>query len=163
MQASQGTGFSSSIIWLRDLDSKAGWGQETWRVWTMVLEEDAENTLDNKENKWISETPGECYHHTSDDRAETEANMLWARSEGGRFGKFSNVRDGRRKAGKRKTKNEMARCSETYYRAYTSWTGGQGTGQGGLEVGGQGGRQRSITIWRHKVNRVNYKQSCVAI
>ena len=50
---------------------------------------DTENILDRKENKWISEIPGKSYNNTSDDRAETEANIFWARSDqGGRFGKF---------------------------------------------------------------------------
>ena len=159
MQASQGTGFSSSIIWLRDLDSKEGWGQETWRVWTLGLEEDAEHTLDSKENKWISEAGGESYHHTRDDRAETEANILWARSEGGRFGKFSNARDGE-KGKQERGRGPRTRCLDTvekHNRLTLLELLAKVRDRAGWRVGSQGGRSRpwgqKVTRWRQKYFR----------
>ena len=47
--SSQGYGFSSSHIWMWELDYKESWTAENWSFWTMVLEKTLENPLDCKE------------------------------------------------------------------------------------------------------------------
>ena len=46
---SQGYGFSSSHIWMWELDHKEGWAQKNWCFWTVVLEKTLESPLDCKE------------------------------------------------------------------------------------------------------------------
>ena len=47
--SSQGYGFSSSHIWIWELDYKESWGPKKWCVWTVVLEKTLESPLDCKE------------------------------------------------------------------------------------------------------------------
>ena len=47
--SSQGYGFSSSHVWMRELDYKESWAQKNWCFWTVVLEKTLESPLDCKE------------------------------------------------------------------------------------------------------------------
>ena len=47
--ASQGYGFSSSHIWMWQLDYKESWVQKNWCFWTVVLEKTLESPLGSKE------------------------------------------------------------------------------------------------------------------
>ena len=46
---SQGYGFSSSHVWMWELDYKARWVLKNWYFWTVVLEKTLESPLDCKE------------------------------------------------------------------------------------------------------------------
>ena len=46
---SQSYGFSSSHVWMWDLDHKESWGPKNWCFWTVVLEKTLESPLDCKE------------------------------------------------------------------------------------------------------------------
>ena len=47
--SSQACGFSSSHVWMWELDYKASWAQKNWWFWTVVLEKTLESHLDSKE------------------------------------------------------------------------------------------------------------------
>ena len=47
--SSQTYGFSSSHVWMWELDYKESWGQKYWCFWTVVLEKTLESPLDCKE------------------------------------------------------------------------------------------------------------------
>ena len=47
--SSQGYAFSSSHIWMWDLDHKESWPPKNWCFWTVVLEKTLESPLDCKE------------------------------------------------------------------------------------------------------------------
>ena len=47
--SSQSYGFSSSDVWMWELDSKERWAQKNWCFWTLVLENTFESLLDCKE------------------------------------------------------------------------------------------------------------------
>ena len=46
---SQGCGFSSSRVWMWDLDYKESWALKNWCFWTVVSEKTLESPLDCKE------------------------------------------------------------------------------------------------------------------
>ena len=46
--SSQSYGFSSSHVWMWELDYKEGWAQKNWCFWTMVLEKTLESPLDSR-------------------------------------------------------------------------------------------------------------------
>ena len=46
---SQGYGFSSSHVWMWELDYKESWALKNWCFWSVVLEKTLENPLDCKE------------------------------------------------------------------------------------------------------------------
>ena len=48
-QSSQGYGFSSSHVWMWELDCKESWTPKNWCFWTVVLEKTLESPLDCKE------------------------------------------------------------------------------------------------------------------
>ena len=51
--SSQSYGFSSSHVWIWELDHKEGWGSKNWCFPTVVLEKSLESPLDNKEIKSV--------------------------------------------------------------------------------------------------------------
>ena len=44
--SSQGSGFSSSHVWMWELDCEEGWALKNWCFWTLVLEKTLESPLD---------------------------------------------------------------------------------------------------------------------
>ena len=46
--SSQGYGFSSSHVWMWELDYKESWVPKNWRFWTVVLEKTVESPLDGR-------------------------------------------------------------------------------------------------------------------
>ena len=51
---SQICGFSSSHVWMWELDHKEGWALKNWCFWTEVLEKIPDSPLDCKEIKPVS-------------------------------------------------------------------------------------------------------------
>jgi len=47
--SSQSYGFSSSHVWMWELDHKESWAPKNWGFWTVVLEKTLESPLDCKE------------------------------------------------------------------------------------------------------------------
>ena len=52
--SSQSYAFSSSHVWMWELDHKEGWVAKNWCFWTVVLERTLQSPLDNKEIKSVS-------------------------------------------------------------------------------------------------------------
>ena len=52
--SSQSYGFSSSHVWMWELDYKENWALKNWCFWTVVLEKTLESPLDRKEIKPVS-------------------------------------------------------------------------------------------------------------
>ena len=46
--------FSSSLVWMWDLDHKDGWALKNWYFWTVVLEKTLESPLDSREIKPVN-------------------------------------------------------------------------------------------------------------
>ena len=55
-QYSQSYGFSSSHVWMWELDPKEGWLPKNWCFQTVVLEKTLESPLDSKEIKLVNPT-----------------------------------------------------------------------------------------------------------
>ena len=51
---SQSYGFSSSYVWLWELDHKVGWVPKNWCLQTVLLEKTLESPLDSKEIKSVN-------------------------------------------------------------------------------------------------------------
>ena len=75
---SQSYGFSSSHVWMWDLDSKESWAPKNWCFWTVVLEKTLESPVDCKEVKLVNPKGNQLWifiGRTTD--AEAEASVLW--------------------------------------------------------------------------------------
>ena len=75
--SSQGYAFSSSRIWMWELDYKESWALKSWCFWTVVLEETLDSPLDSKEIKPIHPKGNQSWIFTGRADAESEAPILW--------------------------------------------------------------------------------------
>ena len=75
--SSQGYGFSSSHVWMWDLDHKECWAPKNWCFWTMVLEKTLESPLDCKETQSVHPKGNQSWIFIGRTDAETEALILW--------------------------------------------------------------------------------------
>ena len=75
---SQSYGFSSSHVWMWELDHKEGWALKNWCFRTVVLEKTLESPLDCKEIKQVNLKGNQCWLFTGRTDAETKAPILRA-------------------------------------------------------------------------------------
>ena len=73
----QSYGFSSSHVWMWELDHKEGWAPRNWCFWTVVLEKTLESPLDRKEIKPVNPKGNKSWVFTGRTDAEAEAPILW--------------------------------------------------------------------------------------
>ena len=75
--SSQSFGFSSSHVWMWELDHKEGWALQNWCFWTVVLEKTLESPLDCKHIKLLNPKGNQSWIFIgrTDDEAETP--ILW--------------------------------------------------------------------------------------
>ena len=71
--SSQNYGFSSSHVWMWELDYKESWALKNWCFWTVVLEKTLESPLDCKENQPINPKGNQSWIFIG--RTEAEAGM----------------------------------------------------------------------------------------
>ena len=72
--SSQSYGFSSSHVWMGELNC---WAQKNWCFWTVVLEKTLESPLDCKEIKPFNPTGNQSWIFIGRTNAEPETPMLW--------------------------------------------------------------------------------------
>ena len=75
--SSQGYGFSSSHVWMWELDHKESWVPKNWCFWTVVLEKTLESPLDSKEIQPVPPKGNRSWIFTGRTDAEAEAPILW--------------------------------------------------------------------------------------
>ena len=73
---SQSYGFSSSHVWLWELDYKESWVQKNWCFWTVVLEKTLEGPLDCKEIQPVHPKRDQSWVIGRTD-VEAETPVLW--------------------------------------------------------------------------------------
>ena len=73
----QSYGFSSSHVWVWELDHKEAWAPKNWYFWTMVLEKSLESPLDSKEIKPVNLKGNQPWIFIGRIEAEAEALILW--------------------------------------------------------------------------------------
>ena len=75
--SSQGYGFSSSPIWMLELDYKESWAPKNWCFWTSVLDKTLESSLDFKETQPVHPKGDQSCVFTGRTDAEAETPILW--------------------------------------------------------------------------------------
>ena len=75
--SSQGYGFSSSHVWMWELDCRKSWALKNQCFWTVVLEKTLESPLDCKEIQPVNPTGNQSWIFIGRTDAETEAPILW--------------------------------------------------------------------------------------
>ena len=74
---SQSYGFSSSHVWMWELDHKESWVLKNWCFWSVVLEKTLESPLECKEIKLVNPKGNQSWIFITGTDAETEAPILW--------------------------------------------------------------------------------------
>ena len=72
---SQSYGFSSSHVWMWELNYKESWVPKNWCFWTVVLKKTLENPLDCKDIKPVNPKGNQPRIFTG--RSDAEAPILW--------------------------------------------------------------------------------------
>ena len=75
--SSQSCGFSSSHVWMWELDHKEGWALNNWCFWTVVLEKTLESPLDCKEIQPVNSKGNQSWIFIGRTDAEAETPILW--------------------------------------------------------------------------------------
>ena len=75
--SSQSYGFSSSHIWMWELEYKENWAVKNWCFWTVVLEKTFESPLDCKEIQPANPKGNQSWIFIGRTDAEAETPILW--------------------------------------------------------------------------------------
>ena len=74
---SQSYGFSSSHVWIWELDYKESWALKNWYFWTVVLEKTLQSPLDSNEIKPVNPKGNQSWIFFGRTDAEAETPILW--------------------------------------------------------------------------------------
>ena len=74
----QSYGFSSSHVWMWELDYKESWVLKNWCFWTVVLEKTLESPLDSKEIQPVRPKGDQSWVFIQRTDVEAETPILWA-------------------------------------------------------------------------------------
>ena len=75
--SSQNYRFSSSHVWMWELDYKESWALKNWCFWTVVLKKTLQSPLDNKEMKPVNPKGNQPWIFIGRTDAEAETPILW--------------------------------------------------------------------------------------
>ena len=75
--SSQSYGFSSSHVWMWELDYKESWALTNWGFWPVVLENTLESPLDCKEMQPVHPKGNQSWIFIGRTDAEAETPILW--------------------------------------------------------------------------------------
>ena len=70
-------GFSSSHVWMWELDCEESWGPKNWCFWTVVLEKTLESFLDSKKIQPVHPKENQSWIFIGRTVAENETPILW--------------------------------------------------------------------------------------
>ena len=144
--SSQGYGFSSSHIWMWELDYKESWAPEIWCFWTVVLEKTLESPLDCKEIQPVHPKGDQSWGFIGRTDVEAETPILWPPDvKSWLFGKDPDAGKDWGQEEKGMTEDEMVGWHHWPNGHGFGWTPGVGDGQGGLACCSSWGRKESDT------------------
>ena len=75
--SSQSYGFSSSHVWMWELDHKESWTSKNWCIWTVVLEKTLDGLLDCKEIQTVNPKGNQSWIFIGRPDAKSETLILW--------------------------------------------------------------------------------------
>ena len=143
------TGFSSSHVWMWELDYKESWAPKNWCFWTVVLEKTLESPLDCKEIQSVHPKENQSWMFFGRTDAEAETPILWPLdAKNWLLGKNPHVEKDWRQEEKGMTENEMVGWHHQFDGHEFEQALGAGDGQGGLVCCSPWSRKESDTTER---------------
>ena len=142
--SSQGYGFSSSHVWMWELDYKESWVVKNWCFWTVVLEKTLESPLDCKEIQPAHPKGNQYWLFIGRTDVQSETLILWLPDvKNWLTGKDPDAGKDWRQEEKGMTEDEMVKWHHRLNGHEFEWTLGVGDGQGGLACCSPRGRKES--------------------
>ena len=139
--SSQGYGFSSSHVWMCELDCEESWAPKNWCFWTVVLEKTLESPLDCKGIQPVH-SEDQSWVFTGRTDAEAETPILWPLdAESWLIWKDPDAGKDLRQEEKGMTEEEMIGWYHRHNGHGFRWTPGVGVWQGGLACCGSWGHK----------------------
>ena len=131
--SSQIYGFSSSHVWMWELDYKEILAQKNWCFWSVVLEKTLESPLDSKEIQPVNPKGHQSWVFIGRTGVEAETPIVWPHDvKSWLIGKDPDAgKDGRQEE-KGMTEDEMVGWHHRFNGNEFGWTQGVGDGQGSL-------------------------------
>ena len=132
--SSQSYGFSSSHVWMWELDYEESWAAKNWCFWTVVLEKTLESPLDCKEIKPLNPEWNQSWIFIGR-TDESETAVLWppdAKNYESTHWKDPDAGKDWRQEEKGTTKDEMVGCHHWFNAHEFEQAPGVGGGQGNL-------------------------------
>ena len=146
--SSQSYGFSSSYVWMCELDQKESWAWKNWCFWIVVLEK-LLRVLDSKEVKPVHPQGNQSWIFIGRTDAEAETPKLWPPVvKNWLIQKDPDAGKDWRWEKKGMTEDEMAGGYHWLDGRESEWTPGVGDGQGGLVCCDSWGHKESDTTER---------------
>ena len=131
--SSQSYGFSSSHVWMWELDYKESWAPKNWCFWTVVFEKTLKSPLDCKEIQPVHSEGDQPWDLFGRNDAKAETPVLWPpHAKRWLIGKDSDAGRDWGQEEKGMTQDEMAGWHHGLDGHESEWTPGDGNGQGGL-------------------------------
>ena len=144
--SSQSYSFSSSHVWMWELDHKEGWVPKNWCFQTMVLEKTLESPLDCKEIQPVNSKGDQCWIFIARTDAEAEAPLLWPPDGKSRLtGKDPDAGKDQGQEEKGTTEDVMVGWHHRLHAYEFEQALGVGDGQGSLACCSPWGRKKSDT------------------
>ena len=147
LPTSQSYDFSSSHVWIWELDHNESWALKNWCFWTVMLEKDLESPLDCSEIKPVNPEGNQSWIFIGRTDAEAETPILWPPdAKNWLIGKDLDAgKDWRQKG---MTEDEMVGWHHWLDRHEFEQALGVGDGQGGLACCSPWGHKESdVTEW----------------
>ena len=142
----QGYGFSSSHVWMWELDCEESWALKNWCFWTVVLEKTLESPLDRKEIQPVHSKEDQPWVFFGRNDAEAETSVLWPpHAKSWLIGKDCDAGRDWGQEEKGMTEDEMAGWHYWLDGHEFEWTPRVGDGQGGLVCCSSWSRKESDT------------------
>ena len=147
--SSQGYGFSSSRVWMWELDYKESWALKNWCFWTVVLEKTLESPLHCKEIQQVHSKGHQSWLVIGRTDFEVATPILWPPdAKSWLIGKDPDAGKDWRQEEKGTTEDEMVGWHHWLNGRGFGWTPGVGDGQGGPACCGSWGHKESDTTER---------------
>ena len=140
--------FSSSHVWVWELDCEEGWALKNCCFWTVVLEKTLESPLDCKENQPVHSEGDQPWDFFGRNDAKAGTPVLWPpHVKSWPIGKDSDAGRDWGKEQKGTTEDEMAGWHQWLDGRESEWTPGVGDGQGSQRVGHNWATELNWTEW----------------
>ena len=147
--------FSSSHVWMLELDHKEHWAPKNWCFWTVVLEKTLESPLDFQEIKPVSTKGNQSWMFIRRTDAKAQAPLLWPPNvKNWLTGKDSDAGQDCRQEERGMTEDKMVGWHHRLNGHRFEQAAGDDKGQGGL-VCCRGCKESDTTEWLNNNNNNN--------